>query len=141
MVTASEAAPKPFPKPENWHGVGEGLAQAARLLDEGRHADACELLREILEFAPVEAKAWHMLGLALQRLDEHDEALRCFQTASSCYEGHSRRAVAPSSLRLARMLWQRGERTEAREMLQRLLAEKPEDPELQELQHAWQHDG
>lgn len=140
MVTASEAAPKPFPKPENWHGVGEGMARAAAMLARGEYAEASNLLREVLEFAPVEAKAWHMLGRALQQLGDHEEALRCFKTAESCYQGHSRTASAPASLRLAKMLWQQGERVEAQEMLQALIVEKPGDAALQQLQDEWQQE-
>lgn len=111
------------------------------MLARGEYAEASDLLREILEFAPVEAKAWHMLGRALQQQGEHEEALHCFRRAESCYQGHSRTTATPASLRLAKMLWQQGECAEARAMLQALIAEKPGDTALQALLHEWGAEG
>jgi len=135
MLTASQSVPKPA----NWQGVTEGLAEAQKQLRLGEYAIAGNLIRDILEFAPVEARAWHLLGLALQRGGEHEEALQCFYTASSLYEDHEgNHENRPVSLRLARLLWEQGDRLGAQTMLDALLQKNPADSRLLELQASWQ---
>jgi len=107
-----------------------------RLLESGRLVEAEQIAREVLEFAPREGRAWHMLGRILQQADRHGEALDCFSRARACYHG-SRNEAPPASVRLARLLWDRGERAEARAMLAVLMLRRPGDPELARLRKAW----
>ena len=127
-----------MPKPANWQGVAEGLAEAQRHLRDGEYGKAQNILQDILEFAPVEARAWHLLGRALQADGRHDEALDCFSTAASLYGSHVSGQTRPASVRLARMLWDQGDRLGACTMLDALLQKNPDDPQLNALQAAWQ---
>jgi len=128
-----------MPKPANWQGVAEGIAEARRQLRSGEYGKAQSILQEVLEFAPVEARAWHLLGRALQADGKHDEALNCFTTAASLYGCHvPGQADRPASVRLAKMLWDQGDRLGACTMLDALLQKNPDDPQLNELQAAWQ---
>ncbi len=146
MLAASASAPKPSsasprraPRPENWQGVEEGLTACARLLAAGEPEAAERTARQVLEFAPREGRAWHLLGRILQQMSRHGEALDCFARARACYEG-SRAEAPPASLRLARMLWEQGERAEARAMLAVLMLRRPDDPELARLRESWEED-
>jgi len=137
MLTASRAAPKPA----NWQGVAEGLSEAQKQLHQGEYGKAQNVLRDVLEFAPVEAKAWHLLGRALQSDGDHEAALDCFSTAATLYgnrvPGHERR---PASIRLSKLLWEQGDRLGAQTMLDALMLEKPDAEELLELQAIWQEE-
>jgi len=141
MLAASPSAPKhPLPRhaprPDNWQGVRDGLAESARLLRAGQLEAAEQTARRVLEFAPREGRAWHLLGRILQQAERHGEALECFERARACY--HDSRAEAPpASLRLARLLWAQGEHAEAKAMLALLLMRRPDDEELLKLRQAW----
>lgn len=135
------AASLPVPKPANWQGVAEGLAEAQRQLCSGKYGKAQNILQDVLEFAPVEARAWHLLGRALQSDGQHEEALRCFSTAASLYGSNTPGQTGhPSSLRLARMLWDQGDRLGACTMLDGQLQKNPDDPHLNELQAEWEQE-
>jgi len=135
------AASRPVPKPAIWQGVAEGLSEAQRQLHQGEYGKAQNVLRDILEFAPVEAKAWHLLGRALQSGGEHGDALECFHTAASLYGSRSPgNEKQPVSIRLARLLWDQGDRLGAQTMLDALMLEKSDDEELLKLQAIWQEE-
>lgn len=89
------------------------------------------MLREVLEFAPDEAKAWAWLGRILERRGEASESQACYARARQLMA--PRRMPPPASVRLARLLWQQGERDAARAMLALLMLQRRDDPEVQRL--------
>jgi len=127
-----------LPTPDSWRGVEQGLKDAAGMLHFQLFAQAEDELLQLLEFAPMEGKAWHMLGRCHQIQNRHTKALECFERAACCYNSQSRRGDAtPASSRLARLLWDQGEHGAARTMLALLLSRRPEDEVLLELSQAW----
>ncbi|MDQ6966034.1 MAG: tetratricopeptide repeat protein [Mariprofundaceae bacterium] len=122
---------RPLPTPENWRGVGQGLKDATDLLRLNLFAQAEDGLLQLLEFAPMEGKAWHLLGRCHQLQKRHGKALECFERAGCCYSTrHSDKNESPASMRIARMLWEQGETSSARAMLAQLLAEQAGDSAL-----------
>lgn len=145
MLAASSSAPnspRSTPKPSNWRGVANGLAEAKRAFLSGDLEQAETILREVLEFAPSEAKAWAWLGKVLQEKSLSSEAETCFSQARQLLTRHRKTQDKPAaSATLARMLWQQGDRAAARNMLALLLMQKPEDPELCKLKSEWESEG
>jgi len=113
------------------------MAEAGRLLRQGEPSRAENILRQALEFAPMEGRAWHLLGKILQSGDRHVEALDCFARAESCYGRGKGGPGAPASIRLARLLWAQGEKAEARAMLDMLMPRHPDDERLRQLRDEW----
>ncbi len=95
------------------------------------------ILRQVLEFAPMEGRAWHLLGKILQDGDRHTEALDCFSRAESCYGRKKRESRSPVSIRLARLLWMQGGKKEALDMLDILMQQRPDDARLRQLREDW----
>jgi len=126
------------PRPQNWQGVESGLAEAARLLQQNELYRAEKVMRHVLEFAPMEGQAWHLLGRILQKTGGHAEALECFTSAEACYARRKPDQEPPASTRLARLLWVQGECEQARSMLDILILRHPEDENLRQLHVAWQ---
>ncbi len=150
MLTASLPMPKHSspshepeyaPQPQNWQGVESGLAEASRLLRKDKLSRAEGVMRQVLEFAPMEGQVWHFLGRILQKADRHAEALDCFANAESCYGRHKYDQGPPASMRLARLLWDQGEYDEARTMLSVLMVRNPDDDSLRQLREAWSQQG
>lgn len=135
MLSVSAAAPKPG----NWCGVNEGLALARAAMDAGRYEEACARIHEVLEFAPMEASGWHLLGKALQAMGKHAQALDCFAHAAKLYKSlQSPGEDVPASVHLAKLLWQQGEQQAARAMLERLIQQRGAgDEQLFALKRAW----
>lgn len=101
-------------------------------------AQAEDELLQLLEFAPMEGKAWHMLGRCHQIQNRHTKALECFERAACCYNSQNRpEDTPPASSRLARLLWEQGEHAAARTMLALLLNRRPDDEVLLELRKSW----
>jgi len=133
---------RPLPTPENWRGVGQGLKDATDLLRLNLFAQAEDELLQLLEFAPMEGKAWHLLGRCHQIQQRHGKALECFERAGCCYNTRTPdEHASPASMRIARMLWEQGETRSARTMLSQLLTEQAEDSDLRnellKLQQQW----
>jgi len=142
MLTASTASPNPnaqtTPKPENWSGVTQGFKAAKKAFHAHALPEAEKILLEILEFAPVEPKAWAWLGHILKSQGQPEEAEKHFQKAKQLLvkkQQHQEKEAA--SLPLARILWQQGEHEEARSMLKTLLSAKPADKVLLQLSATW----
>lgn len=126
-----------LPTPDSWRGVDQGLKDATQMLRLKLFARAEDELLQLLEFAPMEGKAWHMLGRCHQIQNRHAKALECFERAACCYR--TREAgpdTPPASVRLARLLWEQGDSDAARAMLAVLLSTRPEDAELLSLQES-----
>ncbi|HXH73167.1 MAG TPA: tetratricopeptide repeat protein [Mariprofundaceae bacterium] len=142
MLAASSSAPnspRPTPKPTNWRGVTAGLAEAKRLFLAGDLDQAEAHLREVLEFAPAEAKAWAWLGKVLLDKGLEGEAEECLSRARQLLAKQNSATDKPAaSATLARLLWQQGDRKTARSMLAVLLMQRPDDAELHELKAKWE---
>ncbi|PCI45588.1 MAG: hypothetical protein COB41_01135 [Proteobacteria bacterium] len=143
MLAASTASPNPSvktaPKPENWSGVAQGFIAAKKAFQTHSLQEAENILLGILEFAPAEPKVWAWLGHILQSQGDQEKAEQHFQKAKSLISrSHQQQSEEASSLPLARILWQQGERQSARSMLAGLLVTKPEDEMLLQLSAAWE---
>ncbi|MDX8402050.1 MAG: tetratricopeptide repeat protein [Mariprofundaceae bacterium] len=147
MLAASSGPPnhavsgesRSAPRPGNWRGVDAGLAAAKAAFHAGK-LEVCEaVLREVLEFAPAEARAWAWLGKVLEVGGREGEAHDCYARARALLvrAGKRRTASPPASIGLARLLWRQGEKDAARAMLAVLLVRDPEDPRLKALKEDW----
>jgi len=136
---ASPLADRLPPTPQNWCGVGEGLKEASTLLQQHLYTQAEDTLLQLLEFAPMEGKTWHLLGRSHQAQGRHAKALECFERADCCYRNRNANDEAPASSRLARLLWDQGDEGGARAMLEQLMLRQPDDAELLAMREKWQH--
>jgi len=140
--SSSRHAFKRTPRPQHWQGVEAGLKECSRLLQQRELSSAGDMARQVLEFAPMEGRAWHLLGRILQQTNRHAEALECFANAEHCYGQHQQTQGPPASIRLARLLWDQGEHDEACAMMSILMIRNPDDDSLRQLREAWsQQDG
>jgi len=129
---------RPAPKPENWHGVAEGLNLANRHICDGAYQEAIDTLKGILEFAPSEPKAWSLLGDILEKHGHDEKATACHKKASLLTESHNiDHTSMPASARLAKLLWSQGDQDAARAMLALLLLRDPSNNALIELRDSW----
>lgn len=130
---------RPAPKPDNWHGVAEGLNRARRHVGEGLFQQAIDTLKEILEFAPSEPQAWRLLGDILGQHGHTQKAEACHKKAER-FEKHAaaNETTTPASERLAKLLWSQGETEAARAMLAILLMKRPDDEKLLALRQSWE---
>ncbi len=126
-----------MPKPVNWCGVTDGLTRAEEAIGEGRLEDAERILQELLEFAPTEFLGWKMLAHVQRDLGKIQEGINSATIALKLKRRQQGRADRPASLRLAKLLWQQGEHTEALAMLDLLLRQTPDDAELNMLARQW----
>ena len=125
------------PTPENWHGVAEGLNKANQHLCDSRFQDAVNTLKEILEFAPSEPKAWKLLGEILATHGHTSKAAACHKKASALEASLDIDAPMPASERLAKLLWAQGESDAARGMLALLMLRNPENETLIAIRDSW----
>jgi Flp pilus assembly protein TadD len=133
-----ESAARSAPTPSNWNGVKVGLDKAMHLFGIGEYESAQLTLHEVLEFAPFEARAWHLLGRVLQAAGAHADALGCFSKAASLYgDNKDEFNMAMATVPLAELLWRQGDREAARAMLGLLILRKGDDPEILALSEAW----
>ena len=146
MLTASNDAPNPdaksapapaAPTPANWKGVRHGLAHAERCLNAGQLDETEALIREVLEFAPAETRAWEMLASLHQIRGAEDEATHCRDKVERLRASTGATKRPAASVQLAKLLWQQGEHDTARAMLAILMLRRPEDERLQKLRDAW----
>ncbi len=123
--------------------MAEGLAHANEALQRGNSDEAEVILHEVLEFAPNEARAWHSMGKLRQQQGKHQEALDCFEKASRLYEhgaenSNKPQGKLPISRKLAKLLWQQGEKDAALAMLAVLMIRHPDDEALQAMKDSWE---
>ena len=147
MLTASNDGPKSekspsgaasAPTPTNWKGVRHGLSHAKECLKAQKLQQAETLIREVLEFAPREPRAWDMLSLLHQMQGRHDEAAKCRDKAAKLLTWETDSYKQPAaSMQLAKLLWKQGDRETARAMLAVLLMRRPGDTRLQALRDSW----
>ena len=141
MLAASGSAPNSprlIPTPVTWRGVSAGLREARQAYQAGKLEMAELSLREVLEFAPAEAKAWAWLGKVLQARGVSEEAAQCLGHARKLLARKRSNPVKPLiSIKLAKLLWQQGSRKSACEMVKTLLDDRPDDAELNALIEHW----
>ncbi|MFQ5354945.1 MAG: tetratricopeptide repeat protein [Mariprofundaceae bacterium] len=134
------STPNPAPLPANWQGVRNGLENAENNFRQAEYHQASQHLQEVLEFAPMEARAWHLLGRVMQAMGDHDQALQHFRNASDLYASNSstqsHREFA--SIALAKLLWKQGEKESACAMLDKLMDLGENDHGIYDLRQAWE---
>jgi len=117
--------------------VQSGLDTAREQIRAGDLEAARLTLQEVLEFAPCEGRAWHLLGRLHQAAGAHVDALNCFSKAERMYGGSSGAGSAIASVPLAKLLWEQGDREAALAMLGLLTFRHGDDPEVRALRRAW----
>ena len=125
-----------IPTPGNWRGVAEGIQAARQAVQSGQLDLAEQLLIEVLEFAPTEIKALKMLARVQRQLGHIEEGIR-HATRALQIQNNPLDAEPVASLTLAKLLWQQHEYDEARDMLEYLISENPDNSELHDLRAAW----
>ncbi|MDQ7003858.1 MAG: hypothetical protein Q9N67_02605 [Ghiorsea sp.] len=126
------------PKPHIWLGVKEGLTQAKQAIEHKNLTLAEEVLREVIEFAPAEPEAWHILAAILNRKGAIEEAKVCLKRRLTIHKTNIQlQSELPVSKRVAKLLWAQHENEAALDMLATLLLHQPDDAELLALQQTW----
>ncbi len=120
----------------SWHGVAEAINAAREAIKNDDLAQAESILIELIEFAPVEIRAWKLLAKTQRHLGHIQagiaSARRALQLQNSNIED-----LPLASITIAKLLWEQHEFDDAREMLFVLLEKAPEDPVLLDLQLQW----
>ncbi|MDQ6980232.1 MAG: tetratricopeptide repeat protein [Ghiorsea sp.] len=125
-------------KPRIWLGVKKGLQAAKDAIENKDLTLAEKLLREVIEFAPAEPEAWHILAAVLNRQGQVDEAKICLRRVIKLKETNIElQTDLPVSKRMAKLLWTQNEQAAALTMLAELLLDIAGDTELLELQQTW----
>jgi len=147
MLAASGSAPNSqqhpamasAPQPENWCGVTAGMAAAKKAIESGQLEQAEQYLSELLEFAPSETSAWKLLAKTQRELGHIEAGINSAKRAlqlQNMPENHK----APASLTIAQLLWQQGECNQARNMLELLASEQPDNENIQNLRQQWDNE-
>jgi len=141
MLAASASTPNTTPHlhttaPGVWHGVAEGMDAARKAIQQGQLAQAESILIELLEFAPVEIKAWKLLAKTQRHLGHIEAGIQSAMRALNL-QNTDIEATPLASITIANLLWQQHEYDEAREMLALLLQQQPNQVEWLNLQQQW----
>ncbi|MDQ6970749.1 MAG: hypothetical protein Q9M16_09585 [Mariprofundus sp.] len=132
----TQASHQSSPAAGNWHGVSEAMDAARQAIQRADLAQAENILTELLEFAPVEIKAWKLLAKTQRHLGHIEagisSAKRALQLQNSDIE-----AMPLASITIAQLLWQQHEYDEARDMIALLIEQQPDNAEWLELQYQW----
>lgn len=141
MLAASDTAPNmqqhiTIPRPGNWRGVSDGMASAREAIKQCNMEQAECTLTELLEFAPVEIKAWKLLAKVQRQLGHIEEGITS-ATRALQLQNNPLPAEPPASLTVAQLLWKQHEYQEARQMLAILIDAQPDNIMLSELQQQW----
>jgi len=141
MLAASTSAPnthsfKSMPKPVNWRGVSEGMAAAIAAARNDKLETAEIILRDVLEFAPAEMRAWKLLARIQRKRGDIDAGIAS-ATRALQLQALSKFHEPAVSVTLARLFFEQGEHDEALQMLDQLLARDPDNTVLKELKIQW----
>jgi len=143
MLAASDSAPNmqqqgsvSTPVAGNWRGVTDGMVAARNAIEQGNVQQAERILTELLEFAPVEIKAWKLLA-KVQRQLGHIDAGIASATRALHLQNNPLTDEPPASVTVARLLWEQNEYHEARQMLALLIEAQPNNNDLSALQQQW----
>jgi len=122
--------------PAGWHGVAEGMESAKVAIRNGDLPQAELILTELLNFAPVEVRAWKLLAKTQRHLGHIEEGInsahRALQLQNTKIED-----VPLVSITIAKLLWEQHEYDYARQMIASLLEQQSDNAELLELQQQW----
>jgi len=119
----------------------QGLVAAKEAFQGGLLEQASNILQEVVEFAPSEAKAWAWQGRIAELQGQKTIACEYFKKAESLLQQqHKLSSDMPMSLPLTRILWQQGEEEAARAMLAVLMLRSPENEQLIQLAETWQQE-
>jgi len=125
----------------NWCGVSESLARAKAAMDAQEFEQAEHILQELLDFAPRELRGWKMLARLQRNMGKIEQGIKSATIALRLQQERTRQTPAPTaSLRLAKMCWQQGDHQGALSMLQELLAQQPQQPQLLALKMQWEQE-
>ncbi|MDE1888191.1 MAG: tetratricopeptide repeat protein, partial [Gammaproteobacteria bacterium] len=84
--------------------------QASQAYAQGRHAQAAQLARHLLQQSPQHTGAWFLLGSVLLDDGRADEALPCLQTAARLEPAHPGILRALGTAHFNRQQWQEAAR-------------------------------
>ena len=137
MLAASTSAPntrlsKSTPKPVNWRGVSEGMAAAVAAARNGKLETAEVILRDVLEFAPAELRAWKLLARTQRKLGHIDAGIAS-ATRALQLQALNKLHEPAASITLARLFFEQGDHAEALQMLDRLITLDPDNGVLLQL--------
>ncbi|MDX8412732.1 MAG: hypothetical protein R8J85_01460 [Mariprofundales bacterium] len=138
MLPESIDNPKPFPLPDNWPGLSSGLDQAVVLIHNGDNDEAELLLKELAVFAPADPRLWYLFGKIEQQRSNIARAKVFYHKAKRLRQETTLGGMHPGSIRIAKLLYGQGDIEEANNMLDALLATRPDDVRLLRLKHRWQ---
>ncbi len=141
MLAASDSAPNmqqyiTIPKPGNWRGVNDGMVAAREAIQQDKPEQAESILVELLDFAPVEIKAWKLLAKVQRQLGHIEQGIAS-ATRALQLQNNPLTDEPPASVTVARLLWDQNEYQEARQMLAMLIDADPDSTVLSELQQQW----
>ncbi|MDQ6997936.1 MAG: hypothetical protein Q9M17_04410 [Mariprofundus sp.] len=119
-----------------WHGVAEGMESAKNAIRNGDLAQAELILTELLNFAPVEIRAWKLLARTQRHLGHIDEGINSAQRALQL-QNTNIEDVPLASITIAKLLWQQHEYDYARQMIASLLEQERDNAEWLDLQQQW----
>ncbi|MDX8394859.1 MAG: alkyl sulfatase dimerization domain-containing protein [Mariprofundaceae bacterium] len=126
------------PTPQNWCGVGDGMQQARQHMTDGQDQQAVQILKDVLEFAPAETAAWHLLADILQQHGLNKKSTACRDKALLLEQSiENEKNELPASERLAKLLWAQGDKDAAQTMLTTLLERQPALEALLILKQSW----
>jgi len=125
-----------IPKPGNWRGVNDGMIAAKEAVQQGNPEQAESILIELLDFAPVEIKAWKLLAKVQRQLGHIEQGI-ISATRALQLQNNPLPEEPPASVTVARLLWEQNEYQEARQMLAMLIDTQPENKALLELKQQW----
>jgi len=147
MLAASSSAPntprvqeQSIPTPAGWHGVKIGMENARSLIADGAYEQAIDTLNDLLLFAPAEVSIWRLMARLQRKLGRIEDGIASANRALQLQNSARIDSRPLASLTLAKLLWRQGEKKEAREMLELLLARSPEDLMLSETKQQWRQD-
>ncbi|ATX81870.1 hypothetical protein Ga0123462_1001 [Mariprofundus ferrinatatus] len=112
------------------------MSAAKQAIADSRFEKAEQILTEMLEFAPSETAGWKLLARVQRKLGHIEAGIASAERALQLQNANAT-MEPPVSATLARLLWKQGERNQAHEMLDILIARQPEDHALVMLKHAW----
>ena len=131
-----QKTPVSTPTPGNWFGVTEGIAAAKEAASLGNLEQTESILIELLEFAPVEVRAWKMLAKVQRRLGHIEAGINSAKRALQL-QNNSVSEEPLASYTLARLLRAQGEHDQARQMLDLLIEQQPDNAELKATRQQW----
>ncbi|RLL49772.1 hypothetical protein D8Y20_12570 [Mariprofundus sp. EBB-1] len=112
------------------------MESAKNAIRNGDLAQAELILTELLNFAPVEIRAWKLLARTQRHLGHIDEGINSARRALQL-QNTNIEDVPLVSITIAKLLWQQHEYDHARQMIASLLEQESDNAEWLDLQQQW----